>query len=104
MQARVKSNTSAFLSARYDVLRNFRSSMQDDPERSLDRRHEVHLRKLIDSGDFDSAGKYTEDMAVYCESVDDALSASLYREYSRRIAEIRLGDEGESESEAVGFV
>jgi hypothetical protein len=103
MQARAKSNSKAFLVERYNALQRFRSSSLAEPDKADDRRHEAHLRKLVDSGDYESAIKYTEDMALYCESIDDPLAAELYREYCRRIGEFRTHEDSEGEAESVGF-
>ncbi|MCD6120001.1 hypothetical protein J7K50_09235 [bacterium] len=78
-----------FLWERYRALQQFRSTTLMEPDRLEDRRHEIHLRTLIDCGDFEKAISYVEDMAAFCDSVEDIMAAELYRDYKKRLVEIK---------------
>jgi hypothetical protein len=104
MLAKKETYSKAFLSERYKALQHYRSTTLLNPANAEDRRHEIHLRTLIDVGDFDSATKYVDDMILFCDSSLDIHAADLYREYKRRIIEIRDRDVEVVEVEAVaGF-
>lgn len=94
----------AFLADRYKAYRHFKSSSVSNPVNAEDRRHEVHLRTLIDAGDLETASKYVNEMIAFCEMEQDKEAAELYREYSRRIASLGNGQGDTVEEEAVvGF-
>ena len=78
-----------FLWGRYRALQNFREKLLFDSSSLEDRRHDIHLRTLVDCGDFEEALAYTQEMAAFCEAIEDLVAADIYRRYRDRVAEIK---------------
>ncbi|MEP0813054.1 MAG: hypothetical protein HRF49_00105 [bacterium] len=82
-----------FLMERYHNLQRYREkslTAAPGPENSAtDRRHENHLRGLVDEGSYDAAVTYLEDMARLCEAIEDFAAVELYRGYQERIKDLR---------------
>ncbi len=78
-----------FLWGRYRALQNFREKLLFDSDSLEDKRHDIHLRTLVDCGDFDEALAYVDEMAVFCESISDFVAAEIYRNYRSRVIGLR---------------
>ena len=79
-----------FLVARYHNLQEYRQRIIEgaDIESEADRRHEDHVRNLVDGGDFARAVSYLDDMARLCEDIDDFAAVELYLGYKKRVLDM----------------
>lgn len=78
-----------FLWGRYRALQNFREKLLFDADSLEDKRHDIHLRTLVDCGDFDEALAYVDEMAFFCEGISDFVAAEIYRRYRNRVSGIK---------------
>lgn len=88
-------NNLEFLMERYSSLQEYRQRtllLEEDSMPAEERRHENHVRNLVDAGDFDGAVAYLGDMAGWCEQIEDFAAAELYRSYRERVSALRDGN------------
>ena len=81
-----------FLAERYKTLQKYRNqslAAEVQPESNRDRRHEDLLRELVQNSQYDTAVRYVEKMAGFCEGIEDLAAAEMYRAYRDRVNEIK---------------
>lgn len=81
-----------FLWNRYRTLQHHleRTYAYPGAEQATERRHELYLRELIDTGDFRRADSYVRQMAEFCASIHDSAAAQRYTQYRDRVAQISI--------------